>query len=66
MLHNGDQKSSVNVQHAPLVEAAKVFPSPLYIKLGLDKNFVKPMDHQREGIKHNIGKLFSYKTEAKI
>ena len=33
--------------------------------LGLDKDFVKAMDHHGEGFKHN-GELFSFKTEAKI
>ena len=33
--------------------------------LGLDKNFVKAMDHQGEGFKH-IGELFPYKTEANM
>jgi hypothetical protein len=32
-----------NVDHDPLVDAAKVFLPPLHIKLGLVKNFVKAM-----------------------
>ena len=33
--------------------------------LGLDKNFVKAMDHQGEGFRH-IGELFPNKTEANM
>ena len=51
------------MQHAPLVNAAKV--CLLYIMLGLDKNFAKAMHYQGEGFKH-IGELFPYKAEAKI
>jgi hypothetical protein len=32
-----------SVVHDPLVDASKVFLPPLYIKLGLVKNFVKAM-----------------------
>ena len=52
------------MSHAALVDAPKVF-LPVYITLGLVKNFVNAMDHQGEGFKH-IGELFFYKTEAKI
>ena len=47
-----------------LDEAAKVC-LPLYIKLGLDKNFVKTINHQGKGFKH-IGEFFFYKTEANV
>ena len=52
-----------NVQYIPLVEPSKVFLPLLHIKLGLFKNFVKPMDIECEGFKY-IGKKFSYKSEA--
>ena len=47
-----------------LVHAGKVCLL-LYIMLGLDKNFVKAMDHQGEGFKHD-GKLFPDTIEAEI
>ena len=40
---------SFNVMHVPLVNPKNIFLSPLHIKLGLIKNFVKAMDHLGQG-----------------
>ena len=40
------------VQHKSLVDPQKVYLPPIHIKLGLIKNFVKPMDHEGKGFQY--------------
>ena len=46
-----------NVIHKPLIEPSKVFPLPLYIKLGLMKNFVKALDVKGPAFTYLCGKF---------
>ena len=54
-----------NVKQQPLVDAAKILMPPLYIKLGLIKQFVKQLDTEGEAFKC-IQQLFRKYSEAKI
>ena len=55
-----------NVQHQPLVSSAHVLLPPLYIKLGLMKNFVKAMDRDGDGFKFLKDFFVAEKTDAKL
>ena len=46
------QPGSQNVKYVPLVDAKNVLLTPLHIKLGLIKNFVKAMNKEGEGFKY--------------
>ena len=55
-----------NVKHTPLIDPQKVYLPPLYIKLGLMKNFVKAMDQHGKGFQHLLEKFGSRKSDAKL
>ena len=46
-----------NVKLAPLVDAKKVLFSPLHIKFGLVKQFVKKMNPEGEAFKHSHSRI---------
>jgi len=46
-----------NVIHKPLIKPSKVFPPPLYIKMGFMKNFVKALDVKGPAFTHLRGKF---------
>jgi hypothetical protein len=48
-----------------LVEKTKIFLSPLHIKLGLTKHFVKAMDKEGEGFAY-LKQKFPQVSDAKI
>jgi hypothetical protein len=54
-----------NVQHPALAAWHKVLLPPLYIKLGLMKNFVKAMDRTGSGFKY-LAEKFPRLSEGKI
>ena len=54
------------MQHQPLVSSTNVFLSPLYIKLGLMKNFVNAMDRDRDGFKFLKDFFVADKSAAKL
>jgi hypothetical protein len=54
-----------NVQHPALAEWRKILLRPLHIKLGLIKNFIKPMDQTGSAFKYLAGK-FPRLNDAKI
>ena len=55
-----------NVKHPALIDAQRVHLSPLHIKLGLMKNFVKGMDHESSGFRYLKDKLRGILTDAKL
>lgn len=54
-----------NVTATPLVEADKILLSPLHIKLGLVKNFVKSIDKDSDAIKY-LKTIFPHLSDAKM
>ena len=64
-LRTGYEVGAHNVKQEPLVEPRKALMSPLHIKLGLIKQFVKQLDPEGEALKY-IKKLFPKLSEAKI
>ncbi|GBN91481.1 hypothetical protein AVEN_58159-1 [Araneus ventricosus] len=55
----------MNVEHPPLAEPYKITVPPLHIKLGLDKNLVKPMDKNGPAFKY-LHEKFPRLSVAKI
>ena len=49
----------------PLVDPSKIFIPPLYIKLGLIKQFVKALDKDGQCFKY-LGKVIHKKSDAKL
>ena len=62
-IRQSPQIGKYDVHHQPLVSSANVFLLPLYIKLGLMKNFVKAMDLEGEFLKDFFG---AHKSDAKL
>ena len=63
-LRQSPQIERHNVQHQPLINSENVFVPPLYIKLGLMKNFVKAKD--RDGFKFLKDFFGADKSDAKL
>ncbi|UYV81282.1 hypothetical protein LAZ67_20000646 [Cordylochernes scorpioides] len=54
-----------NIANLPLIDSENIYLPPLYIKLGLMKNFVKTMDRNASGFAY-LKQKFSSISEAKI
>ncbi|UYV62698.1 hypothetical protein LAZ67_2001609 [Cordylochernes scorpioides] len=54
-----------NIANLPLIDSENIYLPPLYIKLGLMKNFVKAMDRNASGFAY-LKQKFSSISEAKI
>ena len=54
-----------NIQSSPLVPTDKIRLPPLYMKLGIFKNFIKALDRESESVK-GLHQIFPNLSEAKL